>query len=88
MCPFFQSQGNWFSLYEVSNNILEGILARIVIRTVFVDECYQDLGSSKQAVYRVRATSKFRTRLEMARVRVEESSASITLTGYETETER
>ena len=23
---------------------LEGILVRIVIRTVFVDECYQDLG--------------------------------------------
>jgi len=43
MCPVFQSEGNWFNLYETSNNILEGVLVRVVTRTVCVDECYQGL---------------------------------------------
>jgi len=43
MYPVFQSEGNWFKLYEVSNNILEGVLVHVVIHTIYVDVNYQDL---------------------------------------------
>ena len=42
--PVFQSEGNWFKLYEVSNNIFRGsIIVRVVIHTIYVDVDYQDL---------------------------------------------